>query len=181
MAWGDLKPDTWYRLPGGLIIREYYLKNHEKTTPPKRPGAVQGITITTVPVLMKYDDSAEYIKQLTPDGFIPHIFDGMRDTWQILDLDCCWQRADGRANDKTICIAVICSSGTMPFRTPSGEFAPVERSYTPFHDAAKLTANLLHKNKLPLSSVKVTKDCSDFITTRWIQFKTEIKKQLARL
>ena len=181
MAWGDLRFDSWYRLPGGLIIREYLLKNHGKSTPAKRYGAVQGITIATLPVLMKFDDSAEYIKRLTSDGFIPHIFDGMRDTWQILDFDCCWQREGGLINDKTICIAVVVSSGEMPFVTSTGELAPVERSYIPFHDAAKLTAYLLHKYKLDISTVKITKDCSDFVTSRWSQFKTEIKKQLARL
>ena len=181
MAWGDLRFDSWYRLPGGLVIREYLLKNHGKSTPAKRSGAVQGITIATLPVLMKFDDSAEYIKRLTSDGFIPHIFDGMRDTWQILDFDCCWQREGGLINDKTICIAVVVSSGEMPFVTSTGELAPVERSFIPFHNAAKLTANLLHKYKLPLSSVKVTKSCSDFITSRWAQFKKEVNAQLKKL
>lgn len=183
MAWGDLKCDCYYRLPGDLVILDYLLKNHGIDVPAKRSGAVQGITLASVPVLygQEKSDSKEYVKQLTSTGFIPHFFDGYRGTWKVLDFDTCWQREDGRINDKTICIACIVSSGEMPFVTPKGLLAPPSISYTVFHNSARLTAYLMHKYKLDISTVKVTKGCSDFITSRWGEFKKEVRTQLKKL
>lgn len=178
MAWDGLRADFRYRIPGSLMIESYLLKDHGFTVPGKRPGVPQGITITGVPIhnifdpkLADYDDAKEYIRKTSSDGFIPHIYDGMRSTWQILDFADCWQRANGTANDKTICIAAVISDSI--FTIPGNEVA--------FRDIQVLTAYLLHEYKLPVSSVKVTRECPAYITSRWSEFKRGVKTQMKKL
>lgn len=178
MAWDSLKSDYRYRIPGSLIVEEYLLKNHNISVPEKRAGNVEGIIITGVPVhnifnsdLSDYDDAKEYVRKTTGDGFIPHFYDGMKSTWQVLDFDDCWQRSDGLANSKTICIAGVISD--TEFTVPANAVA--------FRDIQVLTAYILHKFKLPIASVKVAKECPEYIKSRWKEFKTGVKQQMKKM
>ena len=164
MTWDSLRADWRYRLPVALVVDSYLLKAHGFTVPGKRPGKPEGVTITGVPLLCQYDDAKEYVRNTTSDGFIPHFYDGMRATWQVLDLDDCWQWANGAVNDKTICIAAVISGN---LKCPENAVA--------FRDIQRLTAYILDKFKLPLSSVKVTKDCPKYITSRWTEFRKGVK------
>lgn len=165
MTWDSLRSDWRYRIPVQLVVDSYLLKTHGFTVPGKRSGKPEGVTITGVPLLHQYDDAKEYVRNTTSDGFIPHFYDGLRATWQVLDLDDCWQRADGTANDKTICIAAVISDS---------EFKFLENTVA-FRDIQKITAYVLDKYGLTLANVKVSKDCPKYITTQWQEFKKGVR------
>lgn len=174
MAWGELKFDKTYRIPVALRISEYMLADHGITVPARRSGAISAVTITGVPVLFKEDDSREYVTQIAKGEckLIPHYIASLRSTWRILGDGCRWQDSSGNAHDDTIGIAAVVSDGIG---------VPMMFNMTAFQDTAKLTAYILYQNKLPLSAVRVTRDCPEFITSRWKVFRQSVREWLTKL
>lgn len=174
----DIRQFSYYRIPVGMIVSEYMLDQHNEnriTLPDKRKGPITGVTIATVPVMFKDDDAKEYIiKTLNGEmgGFVPHYYDCIRSTWKILDDSSCWKRKNGTNNSSTICIAITVNDGVG---TP-GMF-----NFTPFQDAAKLSAYILYKNKLTPKNIKVTSDCAEFVTSRWKEFKLMVIDKFKKL
>lgn len=177
MAWGEIKSDCSRRIPVALRIDEYLYKNHGISVPPQRQETPKGITITAVPVYLyekgktNADLTAKQIVNRDPVGLIPHYYCSISSTWQVLELDSCWQRSDGHANDKTICIAVTMTDGLVPWAF----------NLTPINAAARLTAYLLDKYKLSIQDVSITKNCPEFFTSRWKEFKQTVQTQLKKL
>ena len=177
MAWGELKFDLCRRIPVGLRLCEYYLKNHingKFPTPEKRSGELAGVTITAAPVMMKYDDAQEYT-QKTVNGdysYIPHYYVCLRSAWQLIEDADCWIMRNGKNGEKTIAIAVVVSDNVG---------IPEMYNSTAFLDAVRLTAYILHKNKLPASAITFSKDCPEYITSRAERFKIFVAGQYKKL
>ena len=187
MAWGGIKFDKYYRVPGGVTISEYFLKNHQYKVPIARSGAPAGITIASLPVhlleecnprterggvVTGSDDLAtKNIEELDPGGFIPHFIVTLHSVWQLLDIGDCWQRSDGSANINTICIGITMDDGLL------------SRQYkvAAINHAAMLTAYLLHKNKLTVNDIRITKDAPEFFTSQWKEFKQKVRTQMKTL
>ena len=177
MAWEAIKATQYQRVPGGITIWDYLLKNHGYSVPCKRTGAPQGITITAVPVYLyekgktTADLTARHIEALDREGLIPHYFVSISSIWQVLDTADCWQRSDGRANDKTLSIAITMTDGLVPWMY----------NLAPMDHAAMLTAYLLHKFRLSDKDIRITKKCPVFFTSRWKDFKQKVRTQMKAL
>lgn len=178
MAWEAIKATQFQRVPGGIQIWDYLLKNHGYSVPPARSGALQGITLTFVPMYhflnekkRPTDITSRQIEHLDPHGLIPHYFITFDSIWQVLDLDGCWQKSDGSVNDKTIALAVSLADCLVPEMYKA----------TPIHKAAMLTAYLLHKNKLTVNDIRITKDAPEFFTSQWKEFKQKVRTQMKTL
>ena len=158
-------------------MNEYFVKNHGHTVPCKRSEAPQGITIAAVPVYLyekgktDADLTVKHIEKLDDSGLIPHYFISISSTWQVLDLADCWQRPDGTADNKTICIAI----------TMTDAIVPPMFSLTPMHHAAMLTAYLLKKYKLTVNDVQAAENCPQFFKTRYKDFTLKIRSQVKKL
>ena len=178
MAWDSLKMDNLFRLTGIVppyYVCEYLLKNHNHDVPGKRTGSVKYIAIAGAPVpetRISDDPAKEHIRNIDTDGLLPHYVVGSRGTWQILDLDDCWQQSSGIVNDKSICIAPILCSGF------GGGYM---YTYVAIHDIAIIAAYLLKKYKLTTKNIKVTKECSPFIREHWRDLIIEIRQYLKKL
>lgn len=178
MAWEAIKATQFQRVPGGIQIWDYLLKNHGYSVPPARSGALQGITLTFVPMYMYLyeknrpsDITSRQIEHLDPRGLIPHYFITFDSIWQVLDLNACWQKQDGSLNDKTISIAISSQDCLVPTMYKA----------VPIHMAAMLTAYLLHKNKLAVNDIRITKDAPEFFTSQWKEFKQKVRTQMKTL
>lgn len=170
MAWEAIKATQFQRVPGGIQIRDYLLKNHGYSVPPARSGAPEGITLAFVPMYMYLhekhrptDITSRQIEHLDPHGLIPHYFITFDSIWQVLDLDGCWQKSDGSVNDKTIALAISCADCLVP---------PMYKE-VPINKAAKLTAYLLKKYKLSVNDIKIAKDHPQVF--QWKDFKQMLK------
>lgn len=182
-----IKPDKYQRIPGGIGISEYLLKNHGYTVPGKRAAAPQGVTIAPVPVHLyeecnptvknnyivenSADLATKNIEELTPGGLIPHFIVTRHSVWQLLDFDGCWQRSDGTSNGNTIGVGVTMDDGLI-----SWQYKTVAVDH-----AAMLVAWLLKKYKLSEKSIYVNKDCPAFFTERWRSFKQSVVKQMKKI
>ena len=187
MGWGGIKPDKLQRLPGGVKISEYLLKNHGYKVPDKRSQSIQGVTIMPVPVHLleecnpvtrfgwvveSSDDLATLnIAELKPDGQIPHYIVTLHSEWQILDNADCWQRSNGTANNTTLGVAITMDDGLL-----SSQY-----KRTALNRAEMLVAYLLKKNRLTVKNIYITKDCPEFFTSRWKDFKQAVQAQLKKL
>lgn len=176
MAWDGIKPDTFQRVPGGISIWNYLLKNHGYSVPPTRPCAPEGITLTFVPMYMflyekkrPSDITSRQIEHLDPSGLMPHYFVTFDSIWQTLEDSSCWQKQDGKINDKTISLAVSTADGLLP---------PMYKE-VPIHKAAMLTAYLLKKYKLSVNDIRISKDHPECF--QWKDFKQTVTKQLKGL
>lgn len=177
MSWDRLKSDFIYKIPGvaGLPIDSYLLKNHAFDVPAKRMSKVEYIVIGGALILRMDDDAKEYVRNVTPDGFLPHFFTGFRATWQILDLADCWQNENGKVYDNSICIAPITAVDETSL------MIPLMYSWTPLHDTAKLTAYLLKKYDLTIANIKVTNSCTGFMRSHWKDFIKEVKQAYKKI
>ena len=178
MSWETIKPMQYQRVPGGITIWEYLLKNHGYSVPPARSGALQGITLTFVPMYMflyeknrPTDITSRQIEHLDSCGLIPHYFITSDSIWQVLDLEACWQKQDGGINDKTIALALSVADCLVPTMYKA----------VPVHMAAMLSAYLLHKNKLTANDIRITKGAPEFFTSQWKEFKQKIRTQMKKL
>ena len=176
MAWGGIKPDTFQRVPGGISIWDYLLKNHGYSVPSSRPGAPEGITLTFVPMYMflyekkrPTDITSRQIEHLDPSGLMPHYFVTFDSIWQTLEDSSCWQKQDGKINDKTISLAVSTADGLLP---------PMYKE-VPIHKAAMLTAYLLKKYKLSVNNIRISNYHPECF--QWKDFKQAVTKQLKGL
>ena len=176
MAWETIKPTQFQRVPGGIQIWDYLLKNHGYEVPPARMGALQGITLTFTPMYMYLyersrpkDLTSRQIEYLDPNGLIAHYYITFDSIWQTLEDNSCWQKQDGKNNDKTIAIAISCADCIVP------EMYKI----TPIHKAEMLTAYLLHKYKLSVNDIKVTKGSPQAFM--WKDFKQAVIKQMKKL
>ena len=187
MSWGTIKPDENQRVPGGITISRYFLKNHGHPALKKRSENIQGITIMPIPVHLfeecnpktrfnwvveSSDDLAvKNIEELKSDGQIPHFIITQMSTWQILDFDECWQRSDGSLNGTTLGIAFTMDDGLLSW----------QYKITAIKHTAMLVAYLLKKYKLTTKNIYITKDCPVFFTSRWKEFKANVINQMKRL
>lgn len=176
MAWETIKPTQYQRVPGGIQIWDYLLKNHGYEVPPARTGAMQGITLTFTPMYMYLyererpkDLTSRQIEHLDPHGLIANYYITFDSIWQTLEDNRCWQKQDGSVNDKTISIAMSTQDCIVP---------PMYRE-VPIQKAEMLTAYLLHKYKLSVKDIKVTKDAPQVFV--WKNFKQAVAKQLKKL
>ena len=170
MSWETIKPTQFQRVPGGIQIWDYLLKNHGYTVPPTRTGAPEGISLLFVPMYMYLyertrpkDLTSRQIEHLDPNGLIPHYFITFDSIWQVLEDNSCWQKSDGSVNDKTIALAISCADGLVP---------PMYKE-VPINKAAKLTAYLLKKYKLSVNDIKIAKDHPQVF--QWKAFKQMLK------
>ena len=178
MAWETIKPSQYQRVPGGIQIWNYLLKDHGYSVPPARTAVPQGITLTFVPMYMYLhekhrptDITSRQIEHLDPHGLIPHYFITFDSIWQVLDLNACWQKQDGSTNDETISLALSVADCLVPTMYKA----------VPIHKSAMLTAYLLHKNKLTVDDIRITKDAPEFFTSQWKEFKQKIRTQMKTL
>lgn len=177
MAWSGIKFDKYYRIPGGVGINEYFLKSHGYTVPGKRTENLQGITISSVPVYLTEtgekgaDLAIQNIKALNANGQLPHFIVTRHSVWQLLDMDDCWQRSDGRTNRNTICVAITMDDGLISW----------QYKITATDHAAMLVAYLLKKYRLPDSAIFITRECPEFFKDRWKDFKAKMLTQLKKL
>jgi hypothetical protein len=176
MAWGGIKPDTFQRVPGGISIWSYLLKDNGYDVPPMRTGSPEGITITFVPIYQflyekqrPSDITSRQIEHLDPKGLIPNYFITFDSIWQVLEDTRCWQKSDGSTNDKTIALAISTADGLLP---------PMYKE-VPIHKAAMLTAYLLKKYKLSVNDIRISKDHPECF--QWKDFKQTLIKQYKRL
>lgn len=167
MPWDSLRMDNRFRLTGIVppyYVCEYLLKNHNYKAPAKRTNDVKYIAIAGALVpetKISNDPAKEHIRNIDMHGLLPHYVVGSRGTWQMLDLDDCWQQSSGIVNDKSICIAPIICSGF------GGGYM---YTYVAIHDIAIISAYLLKKYSLTEKDIKVTKECSPFIREHWKDF-----------
>ena len=187
MAWNTIKPDEGQKIPGGITIWRYLLKKHGYDVPPVRSGKVEGLTIMPVPVHTyeecdpktrfgwvvesSTDLTIKNIEELKADGQIPHYILTAYSTWQILDNDDCWQRSDGTSNGNTLGVALTMDDGLI-----SGQYKNAA-----FNHSIMLVAYLLKTYKLTTKNIYITKDCPEFFTSRWREFKIAVQAQMKRL
>ena len=176
MAWETIKPSQYQRVPGGIQIWNFLLKDHGYSVPPARLGTPEGITLTFVPMYMflyekkrPTDITSRQIEQLDPNGLIPHYFVTFDSIWQTLEDGSCWQKQAGNINDKTISLAVSTADGLTPTMYKA----------VPIHKAAMLTAYLLKKYKLSVNDIRISKDHPECF--QWKDFKQTVTKQLKGL
>lgn len=178
MPWDSLKMDNRFRLTGivpPFYINEYLLKKHGYTVPGKRTDSVKYLAIAGAPVpesKISDDPAKEHIRNIDTDGLLPHYIVGSRGTWQILDLDDCWQRSGGIINEESVCIAPILCSGL------SGGYM---YTFAAIHDLAVIAAFLLKKYNLTVKDIKVTKECSPFIREHWKDLITQTRQQMKKV
>lgn len=182
-----IKPDKYQRIPGGIGISEYLLKNHGYTVPGRRSETPQGVTIVPLPVhffeeckttvtngyiVSQSSDLAEKnIEELTPDGLIPHYIVTRHSNWQLLDLADSWQRCGGAVNSNTLCVGV-----TMDDNLTSWQYKLIATEH-----AAMLVAWLLKKYKLSEKSIYIARDCPEFFVSRWRDFRQAVSKQYKKV
>lgn len=187
MAWEAIKATQYQRVPGGITIWDYLLKNHGYSVPPARSENPKGITIVPVPVhlleecnpktehgwvVTSSDDLAtKNIEELDPNGLMPHFIVTRHSVWQLLDTRDCWRRSNGSVNDSTICIGITMDDGLL-----SLQYKTVAVNH-----AAMLTAYLLHKFRLSDKDIGITKNCPVFFTSRWKEFRQKVRKQMKKL
>lgn len=171
MPWETIKPTNYQRVPGGINIWNYLLKDNGYDVPPMRTGSPEGITITFVPIYQflyekqrPTDITSRQIEHLDPNGLIPNYFITFDSIWQVLEDTRCWQKSDGSTNDKTIALAISTADCLIP---------PMYKQ-VPINMAAKLTAYLLKKYKLTISDIKITKDHPEVF--QWKEFKRVVLK-----
>ena len=178
MPWDSLKMDDRFRLTGivpPFYVSEYLLKNHNHDVPGKRTGSVKYIAIAGAPVpesKISNDPAKEHIRNIDTDGLLPHYVVGSRGTWQILDLDDCWQQSGGNVNAESVCIAPILCSGF------GGGYIYTNVA---IHDIAIISAYLLKKYSLTEKDIKVTKECSPFIREHWKDFITQTRQWMRKI
>jgi hypothetical protein len=170
--------DDRFRLTGIVppyYISEYLLNNHGCDVPGKRTGTVKYIAIAGAPVpetKISDDPAKEHIRGIDAGGLLPHYIVGSRGTWQILDLDDCWQQSGGNVNAESVCIAPILCSGL------GGGYM---YTFVAIHDIAVISAFLLNKYKLTEKDIKVTKECSPFIREHWKDFITQTRQWMRKI
>lgn len=178
MAWDSLKCDNLFRLTGIVppyYISEYLFKKHGISVPKARTKAIDYIVIAgaLVPETTVNGDTAkEYVRNANTNGLIPHYYAGSRSTWQVLDLNDCWQMSNGMVNENSICIAPIICSGLG-----GGDMY----TFVALHDLARIISYLLKKYNLTEKNIKVTKECSPFIRQYWKELITEVRQYLKKL
>jgi hypothetical protein len=176
MAWETIKPTQYQRVQGGINIWDYLLKNHGYEVPPIREEALQGITLTFTPMYMYLyeakrptDLTSRQIEHLDPKGLMAHYYITFDSIWQTLEDTRCWQKQNGEINDKTISIAMSTQDCLVP---------PMYKE-VPLHMGEMLTAYLLHKYKLTVNNIKVTKDAPQVFV--WKDFKAAVTRQMKKL
>jgi hypothetical protein len=118
------------------------------------------------------DPAKEHIRGIDAGGLLPHYIVGSRGTWQILDLDDCWQQSGGNVNAESVCIAPILCSGLG-----GGDMY----TYVAIHDIAIISSYLLKKYKLTVKDIKVTKECPIFIRGQWKDFITQTRQWMRKI
>lgn len=180
MAWGDIKPDRLVKVPQVGWIGEYLLKNHGYNVPGKREGTLQSVYITALSPVYPYkkEEAADFgqsmphIKKiLACEGVIPHYVIAGDSWWQLLDAADCWQRADGKIDEKTIGIAI-----TMSDQFP----LPYVENLAPMRAGARLTGRLLKENGLSEKCITVDRNCPEFFHSRWKEWKQIVREQMKK-
>ena len=182
----DIRSFTYYRIPVGLVIAEYYLDEHNVNNielPNKRTKPIQKICICEHQ--LKYnilrggplcdDDGKDYFCSIIngEQNVIPHYLTSLTSTWKILkdDYEPAFQQ-----KKETGCITI----GAI---TSTGFAVPPMYNIAALEDTARITAYYLYKLKLPKKgSILYHKVIPDgYIRTHWKDFILSVRKYYKQL